>query len=213
MREQACAALRASIITGEIVAGQLYSVGSVAERLGVSATPIREALSDLAHNGLVTVVRNRGFIVPELTDHDLDEIFELRLMLEVPAIGRVVGKLSADDLTVCREAVERGTRAAADGDLPTFLEADRVFHLRLLEALGNGRLVSMVDRLRDQARLYGLAYLTGGGLAASAEEHESLLTAVEADDADVARELMTLHLKHTRGDWAGRTEASDRAGS
>jgi DNA-binding GntR family transcriptional regulator len=208
LREQARAALRASIITGEIAAGELYSVGAVAERLGVSATPIREALSDLAHNGLVTVVRNRGFVVPELTEHDLDHIFEVRLLLEIPAIERLVGHLSAADLAACRTEVERGTRAAASDDLPGFLEADRGFHLRLLGALGNSRLVEMVDSLRDQARLYGLTRLTAaGGLAASAEEHRQILTAIEAGDVDAARERMTLHLNHTRGAWAGRSEA------
>jgi DNA-binding GntR family transcriptional regulator len=208
LREQARAALRASIITGEIAAGELYSVGAVAERLGVSATPIREALSDLAHNGLVTVVRNRGFVVPELTEHDLDEIFELRLLLEVPAIERVIGRLSAEDLAACRKEVDRGSRAAAAGDLPAFLEADREFHLRLLAGLGNSRLVEMVDSLRDQARLYGIARLTAaGGLAASADEHQQLLAAIEAGDAAAAGEHMTLHLKHTRGAWAGRSEA------
>jgi DNA-binding GntR family transcriptional regulator len=207
LREQARAALRAGIITGEIAAGELFSVGPVAERLGVSATPIREALSDLAHNGLVVVVRNRGFIVPELTAHDLNEILELRLLLEVPAVERVVGRVSGEDLAACRTEVDRGTRAAAEGDLSTFLEADREFHLRLLASLGNARLVAMVDRLRDQARLYGLKRLAAaGGLTASAEEHQRLLAAVEAEDAAAAGEQITLHLKHTRGVWAGRSE-------
>jgi DNA-binding GntR family transcriptional regulator len=209
LREQARAALRASIITGELAAGELYSVGSVAERLGVSATPIREALSDLAHHGLVAVVRNRGFIVPELTDHDLDEIFELRVLVEAPAVEQIAGRLSLEELAACRHEVERGTRAAVAGDLAEFLEADRQFHLRLLEVLGNARLVDLVDNLRDQARLYGLSRLTAtGGLVASAEEHERLLAAVEANDSASAREQMTLHLKHTRGAWAGRTETA-----
>jgi DNA-binding GntR family transcriptional regulator len=207
LREQARAALRASIITGELAAGELYSVGTVAERLGVSATPIREALSDLEHLGLVAIFRNRGFIVPELTAHDLDEIFELRLLLEVPAVERVVGRLSAEDLATCRREVERGMRAAGKGDLPTFLEADREFHRRLLSALGNARLVEVVDNLRDQARLYGLTRLAAsGGLIASAEEHQRLLAAVEADNPQAAGQQMTLHLKHTRGVWAGRAE-------
>jgi DNA-binding GntR family transcriptional regulator len=207
LREQAWAALRASIITGELVSGQLYSVASVAERLQVSATPIREALSDLAHNGLVTVVRNRGFYVPELTEHDLDEIFELRMMLEVPAVARLAGNVPPEVLKDCRYQVERSVEAASAGDLPTFLDADRDFHLHLIAALGNARLVETLDTLRDQARLYGLSHMTATGeLAASAQEHERLLTAVEAGDADAAAEQMRLHLKHTRGVWADRPE-------
>jgi DNA-binding GntR family transcriptional regulator len=212
LREQARAALRASIITGEIAAGELYSVGTVAERLGVSATPIREALADLAHNGLVVVVRNRGFIVPELTEHDLDEIFELRLLLEVPAVGRVAGRITDEELAAARVEAERGTHAALEGDLPTFLDADREFHHRLLRPLGNERLLEMVDNLRDQARLYGLNRLAqAGGLSASADEHQQLLKAVESNDAAAAEEKMTLHLKHTRGTWAGLAESDAAA--
>jgi DNA-binding GntR family transcriptional regulator len=215
LREQARAALRASIITGEIAAGEMYSVGSVAERLGVSATPIREALSDLAHHGLVVVVRNRGFIVPELEQHDLDEIFELRLLLEVPAVERLAGRVSEEDIAACRYDVERGKQAAAAGDLAGYLEADREFHLRLLGTLGNGRLVEMVDTLRDQVRLYGAADVAaGGGLVASAEEHGQLLAAIEANDSGAARDVMRRHLEHTRDDWVGRGKArgGDAAG-
>jgi DNA-binding GntR family transcriptional regulator len=210
LREQARAALRASIITGEIASGQLYTVGSVAERLGVSATPIREALADLGHNGLVVVVRNRGFIVPEVTEHDLDEIFNLRLLLEVPSVERVAGRLSAEDIVICKYEVERGKRAAVAGDLPGFLEADREFHLRLLSSLGNARLVQMVDNLRDQSRPYRLTgLLATGELVDSAQEHERLIAAVEVGDAHAAGAQMTLHLNNTRAAWAGSSEESD----
>jgi DNA-binding GntR family transcriptional regulator len=211
LREQARAALRTSIITGELAAGQLYSVAPVAERLGVSATPIREALSDLAHDGLVEVVRNRGFVIPEQTEHDLDEIFQLRLMLEVPAIGHVVGRLTPEDIAISRAHVNRGKQAAAAGDLHTFLEADRGFHLGLLSSLGNTRLLEAVDSLRDQARLYGLSTISAAGqLTTSANEHGQLLDAIEANDATSAEHQMTLHLRHTRGTWAGHVEQTER---
>src|SRR4051794_4783192 len=83
LREQAVAAIRASIITGEAEPGQIYSVRQFADRLGVSATPIREALLDLAGDGLVEAVRNRGFRILMPSEQDLDEIYRLRLMIEV----------------------------------------------------------------------------------------------------------------------------------
>src|SRR5215469_11841442 len=103
LREQVQVVLRTSITTGELEPGQLYSVGDFAERLEVSATPVREALVNLAHDGLVEIVRNRGFLVPELSDHDLDEILQLRLFLEVPAVEQVAGRLDAATLARCRE--------------------------------------------------------------------------------------------------------------
>jgi DNA-binding GntR family transcriptional regulator len=195
------------VITGELVAGRLYSVGAFAEQLGVSATPVREALGDLANAGLVEVIRNRGFLVPELTEHDLDEIFQLRLMLEVPAIEQVAGHLDADAAAACQGHVDEGTRCAATEDLPGFLEADRRFHHELLSALGNARLVEIIDRLRDQTRLYGLPDLARSGrLTKSAEEHENLLRLVVEGDAKGARDQMFRHLEHTRGVWAGHDE-------
>jgi DNA-binding GntR family transcriptional regulator len=210
LRDQARRALRTGIITGEIAPGTVYAVGTFAEKLGVSATPIREALADLANLRLVRVIRNRGFIVTEMTEDDLDEIFELRMMLEVPAVERVAGRLSADLIEACRAEVERGSEAAAIGDLVTFLDADRAFHLRILAALGNDRLVEIVDRLRDQTRLYGLRELAvSGALTASAEEHRELLAAIEAGNKKASARNMALHLKHTRGAWAGRAEGGD----
>lgn len=207
LREQARLALRTSVVTGELEPGQVYTVGAVAKRLGVSATPVREALGDLAHLGLVEILRNRGFVVRDLTDHDLDEILDLRLLIETPVVERVAGRLSPRDRAVCRRLVEQGKMAAAVGDLTLFLEADREFHLRLAGALGNRRLVDILAQLRDQTRLYGLRELVARGeLVTSADEHEALLDAIEAGDGALAREAITKHLKHTRGAWAGRIE-------
>jgi DNA-binding GntR family transcriptional regulator len=207
LRDQARQAIRTSVITGELESGPLYTIGDFAARLGVSATPVREALGDLANDGLVQIIRNRGFVVPAVSEHDLDEIFELRLMLEVPAVGRSAGRLDASALAASRLYVEQGKAAAVEGDLVAFLEADGAFHRQLLLPLGNARLVEIIARLRDQTRLYGLPQLAHQGhLTASANEHETLLDAVEAGDAERAREQMTRHLKHTRGSWAGRSE-------
>jgi DNA-binding GntR family transcriptional regulator len=209
LRDQARQAIRTSIITGELEAGRLYTIGAFATELGVSATPVREALGDLATAGLVEIIRNRGFMIPVLSEDDLDQIFELRLMLEVPAVGSLTGRAEATELTECRRSVEDGKAAAKSGDLVGFLEADRGFHQRLLAPLDNPRLVDIVDRLRDEARLYGLPNLAADGrLVASALEHEALLDAVEAGDPRRAQEEMLRHLRHTRGLWAGRTEPS-----
>ncbi|MGH2935271.1 MAG: GntR family transcriptional regulator [Gaiellaceae bacterium] len=207
LREQVRRILRTSIVTGELEPGSLYSVGSFAEQLGVSATPVREALGDLAHVGLVEMMRNRGFVVPELTDRDLDEILQLRLFLEVPAIEQVTGHVPADVIAACRERAAQTRMAAAAGDLVLFLDADRDLHLRLVGVLGNGRLVDVLAQLRDQTRLFGLRELAAAGrLDASAQEHETLLDAVEAGDRPRARVEIERHLRHTRGSWAGNLE-------
>jgi DNA-binding GntR family transcriptional regulator len=203
LRQQAVAKLRSGIVTGQIEAGRLYPISFFADQLGVSATPVREALLDLANEGLVEVVRNRGFRVVQLTGQDLDEIFQLRLMLEVPAIRDVCGKLTPEELKEHRADAKAISRYAREGDLSGFLEADRVFHMRLLSRTGNGRLCAMVAQLRDLARLYGLPGLLGSkAFTQSAHEHVELLEALEAGDAPLAVRLITRHLEHTRDIWA-----------
>lgn len=209
LREQARRFLRTSVVTGALEEGRLYSVGEFAQQLGVSATPVREAVFDLAHQGLVEVVRNRGFMVLPLKDQDLDEIFQVRIMLEVPAVEALAGRLDPAAVERSREIVQRCLTAARASDLAGFLEADREFHLLLLEAHGNSRLVQIVDRLRDQTRLYGLPGLAASGnLVASAEEHVRILDAIVGGDAAGVRTEIEHHLQHTRGLWArGEREA------
>ncbi|WP_053619453.1 GntR family transcriptional regulator [Nocardiopsis sp. NRRL B-16309] len=207
LREQAREALRTQIVLGRIEPGRVESVINMASELGVSVTPVREAVMDLANLGMVEVIRNRGFRVPVLTDHDLDEIFQLRTMLEVPAMAEVVRVLDGAPIPRFRRLAEQITAAAREGDLAAFLELDRQFHLGLLELLGNRRLVTTVGQLRDQARMRGLQKLADQGeLTQSGEEHIALVDAVEAGDGELAGELMRKHLSHSRGIWAGREE-------
>ncbi|MEU8975800.1 GntR family transcriptional regulator [Streptomyces monashensis] len=209
LREQAREALRTRIVLGEIEPGQVESVINVAAALGVSVTPVREAVMDLANLGIVEVIRNRGFRVPVLTDHDLDEIFRLRTMLEAPAMSEVTELLDGQAVPQFRQLAEQITEAAREGDLTSFLDLDRQFHLGLLELLGNRRLVAMVGQLRDQARMQGLQKLADQGeLARSGEEHIEIVDAVESGNAELAADLMRGHLAHSRGIWAGRP-ASD----
>jgi DNA-binding GntR family transcriptional regulator len=207
LREQAREAVRTRIVLGQIEPGQVVSVVTVAAELGVSVTPVREAVMDLAHLGLVEIIRNRGFRVPALTEHDLDEIFRLRTMLEVPAMSEVAQVLDGKDVQEFRRLAEQITEAAREGDLTSFLDRDRQFHLGLLEVLGNRRLVAMVSQLRDQARMQGLQKLADQGeLTESGREHIEIVDAIEAGDPERAADLMRRHLAHSRGIWAGLTE-------
>jgi DNA-binding GntR family transcriptional regulator len=209
LRDKARQSIRAGIIAGKIEAGGIVSVRALAASLGVSATPVREAVLDLAKEGLLLPVRNKGFRVPTLSDSDLQEIVDLRLLLEVPTMARLAGKLTPDRVEHYRRAAEAIEAAAAEGDAIGFLAADREFHLSLLGELGNARLVEMVALLRDQVRLYGVPSLAEQRqLADTASEHRELLDAIAGVDPARVRRLMTRHLEHTRGIWAGRAAAS-----
>src|SRR5205807_8566867 len=103
LREQVSHALRAALIAGELRPGVVYSAPVLAAGFGVSATPVREAMLDLAKEGLVEVVRNKGFRVTELSDRDLDELTELRMLIEVPTTARLAGRLDGAALAELRE--------------------------------------------------------------------------------------------------------------
>lgn len=214
LREQATEVLRAQITCGELEPGVVYSATKLAGWLGVSATPVREALLDLAKDGLVVAVPNRGFRVVNPTEKELDELLELRLLLEVPPLSLVVEKASDEDLRQLHTPVDECAVAAANGDIAGFLRADRTFHLELLRHAGNAALCELVASLRDKARLTGLNSLAANGqLRDSAAEHRYILAAVQARDTEKAKSLLHDHLRHTRGSWAGQPEATAPEGS
>lgn len=206
LRDQAREAVRTQIVLGQLAPGEVYSVISMAAELGVSITPVREAVMDLVNLGMVEIIRNRGFRVPVLADTDLDEIFQVRTLLEAPAMAALTESLDGAPVPRFRELAEQITDAARRRDLTEFLDLDRQFHLGLLELLGNRRLVAMVAQLRDQARMQGLRNLADQELTRSGEEHIHIVDAIESGNAAQAEHLMRQHLAHSRGIWAGLTE-------
>ncbi|CCB72475.1 GntR family transcriptional regulator [Streptantibioticus cattleyicolor] len=203
LRDQVAHALRAALISGELRPGQVYSAPALSEEFGISATPVREAMLDLAREGLVEPVRNKGFRVTEVDERDLDQYTEIRTLIEVPTVGRITRSAARQDLEVLRPVAEEIVRAARDHDLIGYLEADRRFHLSLLALSGNDRLVETVGDLRKRSRLYGLTTLDERGeLIPSAEEHLELLELMLAGDAKGAEKCMARHLGHVRSLWA-----------
>jgi DNA-binding GntR family transcriptional regulator len=199
LREQAARAIRTGIITGEITPGELYSVRTLSSRLGVSATPVREAMLDLEGEGLVESVRNRGFRVKSLSTRDVDDILRLRLLLEVPSMGDVAESHRDEDIPRFRALAEQLPEHVTAGDLQGYLDADQEFHLGLLGLLGNTRLVDIVRMLRHQSRLYDVGKLVNHGeLIESAHEHGQIVTAIERRDRARTQDLVTRHLERAR---------------
>jgi len=203
LREQVAHALRAALITGEMRPGVVYSAPVLAAQFGVSATPVREAMLDLTKEGLVEAVRNKGFRVTELSDRDLDELTEIRRLIEVPTVARLADAARAEDFERLRPTAEEIVAAAEAGDLLAYVDADLRFHLALLALSGNAHLVEVVRDLRTRARLYGLSQLSEHGLlAGSAREHVAMLDALKDGDEDAVRLIMSEHIQHVRGMWA-----------
>ncbi len=168
-------AVLAAIGDGRLEPGTLHSVAQLAEQLGVSRTPVREALLMLEREGRVRFERNRGVRITAPTALDIAEVFELRLLLEVPAAAKACGSV---DTGALRAALDAG-----DGER---------FHDEILLAAGNRRLAGIIAGLRGA--------LAGPGARDADEvaaEHRAILDALEAGDADRAAAAMRYHLRRT----------------
>ncbi|MEV5423535.1 GntR family transcriptional regulator [Streptomyces cellulosae] len=198
VRGQILAALRSALVTGDLRPGEVYSGPALAERFGVSATPVREAMQQLAQEGAVEVVPNRGFRVVERSERELAELAEVRALIEVPVMLRLARTVPAERWAGLRPLAEATVRAASSGCRATYAEADRAFHSAVLALAGNQQLVGVAEELHRRAQwpLVG-GNAPGGGtraeLIADAHEHTALLDALIAGDLDVVRALVGEH--------------------
>lgn len=207
LAEQISNTLRASLITGRMKPGKTYSVPSIAKEFGVSVTPVREAMLNLIKEGLVVPIKNKGFRIAKISNEDLDQIMEVRQLIEGPIVLQVMTLISEEKLRELHAIAERVVSYAEMGDLILYIETDRTFHLDMIAVTGNMRIVRIVDELRAQTRLYGLGKLAReGSLVNSAREHLEILAAMEQKDADKVSQLMRHHIAHGRGIWANIEE-------
>lgn len=198
MNAQVLDALRSAVVSGELAPGTLHSVQALATELGVSRTPVREALIKLAQAGMVRFERNRGVRVLQTSVHDLEEVFALRLLLEVPATRRACEQMDETALRELRRLYRAMERAADNDDEFRLWEHDRAFHRALLAASGNTRLAAYVDGLRDTVLRRGVSTARlSRSLHAIVEEHRAVMERLEAGDADGAAAAMRAHVRHT----------------
>jgi DNA-binding GntR family transcriptional regulator len=200
LTRQVVDAVREAILAGELEPGRLYSVVQLAEQLEVSRTPVREAMLGLADAGLVRVERNRGFRVVRPDAAHLADVFDARLLLEVPAAERAAGTADAAALAaVLGTELAAMRRAARRGDAPLLRRHDLAFHDALLRSAGNPVVADLVAGLRDTITTVGAS--TAGRsrtLRDIAEEHAPVLAAVERCDGAAAAAATRAHLVHTR---------------
>lgn len=193
-------ALLEAIVIGELAPGSLHSVGKLAERIGISRSPVREALITLADQGMVIFERNRGVRIQQTTAHDLEEVFSLRLLLEVPAAYRAAQQMQPDEVQRLTEALGTVEAFAAAPTVRAQQEMDFGFHRVILDAAGNRRLAAVVDNLWTHQKLRGVS--TAGktrDLADIHRDHERIHRCIHNGDAHGAAVAMRDHLLTTGG--------------
>ncbi|MER5596884.1 GntR family transcriptional regulator [Streptomyces sp. NPDC002265] len=196
VRGQIVDALRTALVSGELTPGEVYSAPALGERFGVSATPVREAMQQLALEGAVEVVPNRGFRVIERGARELAELAEVRGLIEVPVMLRLARAVAPERWAELRPLAEATVRAASTGCAATYAESDRAFHRAVLSLAGNAQLVRIAEDLHRRAQ-WPLVGGAGGQrraeLVADAAEHTSLLEALIDQDLGVVRSLVREH--------------------
>lgn len=198
LTDQIVASLREAIVAGELVPDAHYSVYQLAEQLGVSRTPVREACLRLADAGMIRLEKNKGIRVLRTSVRDLQEIFQLRLLLEVPAAGRAALLATDAQRAVASRCLDRMRAAAQVKDERAFMRHDVALHEVLLEAGGNRKLVTIVRGLRHVTMTRGASTVeVSRTLTDIAGEHEPILVGLQARDHAATAEAMRAHIVHT----------------
>ncbi|WP_055530540.1 GntR family transcriptional regulator [Streptomyces graminilatus] len=197
VRGQILDALRAALVRGELAPGEVYSAPALGDRFGVSATPVREAMQQLAQEGAVEVVPNRGFRVVERGARELAELAEVRALIELPVLVRLALTVPAERWTELRPLADATAHAASTGCRATYAEADRAFHRAVLSLAGNTQLVQIADDLHRRAQwpLVDTKSVRGrAALMADAADHGTLLDALTARDVQLVQSLVREHV-------------------
>lgn len=189
--------LREAIVRGDLTSGARLIQNELAEQYGVSTTPVREAMRDLATEGLIRFDAHRGAVVHEPDGQELEDIYEMRMLLEPHAIRKAVERITEEELQQA-EAIQ--ARAEQEADPGHWVDLNRKFHSVFFDAAGSQRLESILKQLRDTSALYvGYALQRSpDAMATGNHEHRELLDACRTGDADRAEEIVRRHLMATK---------------
>lgn len=209
VRERAYAYIQRKIASGELPPGSSVSELSLARELRSSRTPIREAIRQLAAEGLLEHVPNRGAVVVHLTRQDIIDLYELREALEVYAVGKVARESASradvdglnnlvNEVILLRDELERSGAAELNAEqMHRFVRCDLGFHTLLIRMAANARITKVLAETRLMIRIFAIHRRghSAAELARIHRYHSSVLKAVVRNDADAARKWLSEHIK------------------
>lgn len=199
LAEQAYDVLREAVTAQQIPAGTSLSVPEIARRLGISRSPVREAIARLVADGLAVAEPRRGAVVANITRDELVEIYDLREVLEGLACRLAATRLSDEELAELEELLDAHRKAVRDGDVAGHMSLDQAFHAAVRGATGNSRLVDGLDRLQGQIRLaMDATHRPAGAMEQALSEHEAIVEALRARDAVRAEQVGRRHIARLR---------------
>jgi DNA-binding GntR family transcriptional regulator len=195
LAKMAYEAIRQSILSGQWQVGELYNEKSIAADLGISRTPVREALLELASHELIIFMPRRGLMLNRFSRSDIDEIFELRKAIELASVEKITTASSLPDLLAIEESLLNQRKAVKQKDYIAFMDADRLFHTSISNLTGNRRIIAIMENIRDMIGVMGVKALSLEGRAVKViEEHKTIFKAIKTGNAKDACRVMAYHL-------------------
>ena len=187
------------ILAGDLAAGAKLTEASIADHLGVSRGPVREAFRALESSGLVRLEKNRGVFVRQISLREADEIYELRAVLDEFVGRRLAQIVTPAQVRDLRQIVDRMEKATARNDVDAYLAANLAFHDRLVELTGNHKLLVTYRRLVNELHLFRRATLTqGGALPVSTREHRDIVDRIASGQVAAAGRALHEHVAASR---------------
>jgi DNA-binding GntR family transcriptional regulator len=198
LREVVAETLREAIVNGILKPGERLMEIQLAEELGVSRTPVREAIRKLELEGFVVMIPRRGTYVADLSIKDINEVFEIRTALDVLAAGLAVERITEDELEQLERLLVEIGELIEEDDADKIVESDSQFHDILYRASRNDRLVGIINNLREQfTRFRSISIQYPGRMQKSVEEHRRLVEAIASRDTDLAQQLAREHMENS----------------
>ena len=190
--------LRDAILTGKLVPGERLMENQLADKLGVSRTPVREALRMLELENLVELVPRKGAQVLDMSEKDITNILEVRSALEGLATSVACKKMSKEDLQQLKNMEVDFEKAVADNDVERFVDIDEDFHDLIFAATENDKLISIFRNLRIQLYRYRMAQAKNNDTSMSTivAHHRSIIRAIENHDSEEGASIAQGHIKY-----------------
>lgn len=189
--------LREAILKGDLKPGERLMELQLADKLGVSRTPIREAIRMLEQEGLAVTMPRKGAEVAKMTLKDMEDVLEIREALDELAVKIACEKISQEQLKHLTEVKEEFEISTRTGDVKKIAEADVSFHDAIYEATGNSKLVAMLNNLREQVYRYRVEYIKDPkNYPILIAEHEAIVEGLKNHDKTAAMLAMQEHVKN-----------------
>ena len=199
LREMVYEELKMQILTGEIVPGTRMMEVDLAAEMGVSRTPVREAIRKLEKEGLVTIEPRRGAYASRISTQDMIEILEVRQDLEGLAAFFAASRMSPENLALLREISANYNKAVEEGNMGDLIQYDTRFHRLIVDSCSNKILVNMVEQLQELVLRFRYIYYDNFKRAEKMPaEHQEILDAIASGDADRARQAADLHIERLK---------------